>query len=303
MGMCSIRRLVSRISSIGATHFAGLSEDLEIDGSVGVEATLAGWPPRIEDLDVSSPGATVRNGSSKLAPILIGPVQASWRRSSLVLAPVAVRLSSVESVQARRGVQSEVVPEGVFHIEGALGPVRPGEALRDWPYRLTISGQTARLQDLQALAAALGWQFGSNWDVEGPASLQIVSTGLLPPGTSLIHGQLAVHDLRMTNSAINEPILISAATVEFLPGERRIEIGGAQALGAQWRGDLEWQAASGAWTFDLSTDRLELEAIGRSLAKAGRVCSIASCRLPDRRGLPPKRKPPLPGSVRKAACI
>ncbi len=251
----------------GHAFLPGVSENLQIDGSVGFEATLAGWPPRIADLDVSSPGATVRNGSSKLAPILIGPVQASWRRSSLVLAPVGVRLSSIELVQARRGVQSEVVPEGAFRIEGALGPVHPGDALHDWPYRLAISGQTSRLQDLQASAGALGWKIGHNWDVEGPASMQIVSTGFLSLGTSLIHGQLAVHDLRMTNSAINEPILVSEATLDFLPGKRRIEIGGAEALGAQWRGDLEWQAPSGAWTFDLSTDWLELEALGRSLAQ------------------------------------
>jgi hypothetical protein len=251
----------------GRAFLPGVSENLEINGSVGLQATLAGWPPRIADLDVSSTGATVRDAGSKLAPILIGPVQAFWRRRSLVLAPVAVRLSSIELVQARRGVQPEVVPEGAFRIEGALGPVHPGDALRDWPYRLAISGQTSRLQDLQASAAALGWKVGHSWDVEGPANVQIVSTGSLSPGTSLIHGQLAVHDLRLTSSAINEPILVSAATLKFLPGQRRIEIGGAQALGAQWRGDLEWQAASGAWTFDLSTDWLELEALGRSLAQ------------------------------------
>jgi hypothetical protein len=251
----------------GRAFLPGISEDLGIDGSVGLEATLAGWPPRIEDLGISSPGATVRNGNSRLAPILIGPVQAFWRRSSLILTPVAVRLSSIESVRARRGVESEVVPQGAFHIEGALGPVHPCDTLRDWPYRLAISGQTLRLQDLQAAVGALGWKFGHNWDAEGPASLQIVSTGLLSPGTSLIHGHLDVHDLRLTNSAINEPILVSTATLEFLPGQRLIKIGGAQALGAQWRGDLEWQAASGAWTFDLSTDLLELEALGRGFAQ------------------------------------
>lgn len=246
--------------------FPGRPEDLDIAGSLGLEAKFAGWPPRIEDLDLEGAGATVRS-DGKLAPIRIGPLQAFWSRSSLVLAPVAVRLSSPASVRASRGVQPEALPEGFFHIDGALGPVRASDSLRDWPYRVTISGQTARLQDLRAAVAAFGWQFGSNWMIEGPASLQLVCTGALRPGTSLIHGQLDVHNLRLTSSAINEPILVSAASIEFSPGERRVAIGGAQVLGARWKGRLQRQTANADWSFDLSADRLDLEEIARGLGQ------------------------------------
>ncbi len=246
----------------------GRADNIDIAGSLGLEAKFAGWPLRIEDLSLEGTGATVRSENARLTPIRIGPVQAFWSRSSLVLAPVAVRLSSPPPSREPRGVQSEALPEGLFHIYGALGPIRAGDALRDWPYRLTISGQTGRLQDLRAVLAALGWQFGSNWNIEGPASLQLVCSGALRPGASLAHGRVDLRDLRLTSSAITQPIRVSAASIEFSPGERRVEIGGAQAAGARWKGSLERKAAGADWAFNLSADRLNLEDIGRELGQS-----------------------------------
>src|SRR4029077_9523773 len=102
---------------------------------------------------------------------------------------------------------------------------------------------------------------------EGPASVQLACTGALRPGTSLVHGQVDLRNLRVTSSSISEPILVSAASVEFSQGERRVEIGGAQALGARWKGRLQRQAANADWTFDLGADRLDLEEVGRVLGQ------------------------------------
>jgi AsmA-like protein len=237
------------------------AEDLDIAGSFGLEAKFAGWPLRVEDLSVNSDGALVRSNSGKLSPIRVGPVQGLWRNSSLVLDPVSIRLFSTAPNRNQRGVRTEAVPEGVFHIDGALGPIRAGNAWGDWPYKLAISGQTARLQDLRTVAAALGRQFSSNWSVEGAASLQLLCTGALRPGTSLVHGQLDLRNLRLTTTAMNEPILISAAVVEFSPGERTVEIGDAQALGGRWKGSARRKTANADWTFDLSADRLDFDAL------------------------------------------
>jgi AsmA-like protein len=250
----------------------GRSEDLDIDGSASVEAKLAGWPLRIEDLSIASGGASVRPFSkladSKLAAIRVGPMQAFWSRSSLVLAPVAVRLLPSAPNRAQRGIRSETVSEGLFHLDGALGPVHVGDAFREWSYKLAIEGQTARLQDLRAALAAFRWQFSPKWEIEGPASLQFVSTGALHHGASFVHGRIDLHDVRLTNSALNEPILVSAASVEFGPGRRKVQLGGAQALGAEWKGSLERKTASADWTFDLSAGRLELEKLGRELGQS-----------------------------------
>lgn len=250
------------------THafFAGRAEDLNIDGSAAVQAKLAGWPLRIEDLSIRSDGASMRT-YGKPAAIRVGPMQASWSRSSLILAPIAVRLLSSAPIRSQRGSRSEMVSEGLFHLDGAVGPVHVGDAFREWPYKLSIEGQTVRLQDLRAAVAALGWQFSPNWEIEGPASLQFVSTGVLHRGASLLYGRIDLQDVRVMNSALDEPILVSAASVEFAPGRRKVELDGSQALGAQWRGSLEKKAANADWTFDLSAGRLELEKLGRELGQ------------------------------------
>lgn len=245
--------------------FPSRAEDLGMTGSASLEGEFSGWPLRIEDLSVSSDGVFVR--SNNLPPIRVGPVNASWSHSSLVLAPVAVRVLSPALSRAPRGAQSDAVAAALFHIDGVLGPVHAGDSLKEWPYRATISGQTARLQDLRAVLAALGRQFAPTWNAEGPASLLLVVAGALRPHSALVHGQLEVHNLRLTNSAVGEPILVSAASLKFSPRDRRVEIDGLQALDGRWKGSLQRKSESENWTFDLSADRLDLEELGRGLAQ------------------------------------
>ena len=249
----------------GRAFFPSRAEDLGMSGSASLEGEFSGWPLRIEDLSVSSEGAFVRSNS--LPPIRVGPVNASWSHSSLVLAPVAVRVLSPALSRAPRGAQSDAVAAALFHIDGVLGPVHAGDSLKEWPYRATISGQTARLQDLRAVLAALGRQFAPSWSVEGPASLLLVVAGALRPHTARVHGELDVHNLRLTNSAMDEPILVSSASIEFSQRERRVEIGGLQALDGHWKGSLQRKSENEKWTFDLSADRLDLEQLGRGLGQ------------------------------------
>jgi AsmA-like C-terminal region/AsmA family len=267
-----VRLLGSRIGFpdlINWSHafFAGEPEDLDVAGRASVNAEFAGWPLHIESFSLDSEGASIRSNVAALPPVRIGSVQVALTHSSLVLAPVAVHLSS-PSARPPRGVRAEAVPEGLFHIEGAVGPIRAGDSLRDWPYKVTVSGQTPRLQDLRTVLAALGWQLGTNWSVEGPASLQLVCTGALRRAGSAIRGQLDLRNLRLANSAINTSILVSSASVDFAPGERRILIGGAKALGGLWKGSLERGAPNADWKFDLSADRVDIEQLGRALGQS-----------------------------------
>jgi len=255
----------------GHAFSSGLAGDLSIDGTAGVEGKMAGWPLHVQDLKVKTSVAAVRSDGGKAGPLLIGPVQAAWSSSSLgssslVLAPLSVRLFSAEPSRGRGRLPSEAVPEGVFHIEGALGPLQAGEGFREWPYQLTIAGQTKRFQDLRTALAAAGWRYGAEWNVEGPASLQFTATGALRRGATVFRGSLGFRDLSLSNEAVNFPIFISAANVEFSRGERRIEIAGARALGAEWKGTLEKKADAG-WSFDLSADRLKREDIARDLGQ------------------------------------
>ena len=247
--------------------FPSRAGELDLAGSLGMEARFAGWPLRIEDVSVEGSGATVRT-EGELPPMRIGALRASWKRSSLVLAPVAVRLAPPALNRAPRGAKAEALPEEVFHIDGSLGPIGAGDPMRDWPYMLTISGQTPRLQDLRAAVAALGWQFAPNWTIAGPASLQLVCTGALRRGAALVRGRLDFRNVRLATSAINEPILVSAASVQFSPGERQVTIGDAQALSGHWKGAVQRSAPNADWTFDLSAERLDFEQLGQALGQS-----------------------------------
>jgi uncharacterized protein involved in outer membrane biogenesis len=247
--------------------FPGRGENLEISGSSGLEGTFSGWPLRVDHFGAISDGASIQSDNGGLARIRIGPVEALWSHSSLVVAPVTVHVSSPASRRTSRGLQSQAVSAGLFHIDAVLGPIHAGVALRDWPYRMAISGQTQRLQDLRAVIAAVGWQFGTNWNIEGPASLQLMCSGALRRGSSFIHGQLDLRNVRLTSSSVTEPILVSAASVGFSPGERRVKIGGVEALGALWNGAFQQTIPNAAWTFDLSASRLDLNELGQALAQ------------------------------------
>ena len=160
-----------------------IADDLAIDGSIGVEATLADWPPRIEHLELASEGATLRTQGSP-APLHIGRIVAGLQRSELVLAPVSITLpglpalSIASSRAANRAANRApnpasnrtttsaalapspvaavpaVLPAGNFLIDGALGPFRPGVKPRDWGYRIAVNGETQRTEDLAAVALA-----------------------------------------------------------------------------------------------------------------------------------------------------
>ena len=257
----------SDVIAWGHAFSSVLAEDVSIDGTAGVEGKLAGWPLHVQDFKVKTSVAAVRSDGSKLGPLLIGPVQGVWSGSSLVLAPVSVRLFSAEPNRGRGRLPSEAVPAGVFHIEGTLGPLHAGEGFREWPYQLTIAGQTKRSQDLRTALAAAGWRYGSDWNEEGPVSLQFMANGALRSGATVFRGSLDFRDLRLSNESVNLPIFITVANVEFSRGERRMEIAGARALGAEWKGTLEKKGAESGWIFDLSVDRLDREDIARDLSQ------------------------------------
>ncbi len=263
-----IRVLGSRINFTDVLNWArgfvpGRAGDVELIGNFGLQGRFAGWPLRIQDLRLESAGATVR-ADGKFDPVRVGPLRAAWSHSSLVLAPLTVSLSTAPP--NRRPAKTQVV-ESLFHIDGIVGPVPSDAVFRDSPYKFVISGQTSRLQHLRTALAAFGWSFAPSWTAEGATSLQVVYAGALRPGTSSIRGQLQFHDLRITGAPINEPIAVSDAIVEFSPGQRRVQITGAHALGADWDGVAERKAANADWTFDLSADRLDLSELSQDIAQ------------------------------------
>ncbi len=243
---------------------------LAMEGTFALEATLAGWPLRIEEVALDSPGAVVR-ATTLAAPIHLGRIQTRFERGSLRLQPVEVLLPSAPATAESRSVgETPAPPSGVLRLEGLLGPFRPGDPPSEWNYRLTLSGETARAQDLVAVAAAFGGPASAEWMVEGPAALQLAWTGTLRRGTSRLHGTLQLDGLQLSSVLMNQPLLVTSASVDLRPDVTRVRLDSAEALGAHWKGSLEWRAEKEAWDFDLSADRLDAAELNRWLGPRAR---------------------------------
>jgi len=249
----------------------GVADDLSVDGEVVFNAALAGWPPRIMQADASSAGAAVRTAAMP-GPMRIGMVKASLQNGSLVFGPASVSLPGVSGVNSRGAARTAEEPatQGALQIEGALGPFRPADRPSDWHYRVAVSGETQRVQDLIALAGAFGRPRSSEWSAQGPVAIKLAWTGALKHGTSLTSGTLDLHDLQLTSVVLNQPLVVGAASVALKGEEWQVRLGAAQALGSHWSGSLHRRSKVGGWDFDLSADRLDPMELDRWLGPRAR---------------------------------
>ena len=200
------------------------------------------------------------------------------KRGRVVLDPVPLTFPGVptnaQAGPARGRVQAAALPQppaGTLFIGGEIGPFRSGAWPRDWLYRLTLSGETSRAQDVTAAAAAFGWPTRTDWTFAGAAQLQLAWRGALGAKTSPPLGKLDLSDLqsyppRLLGSART----ISAASVELGPDERSVKLTEALAFGAHWSGTLQRHAVDHNWTFDLTADRLDADDLDRWLGPRAR---------------------------------
>lgn len=242
------------------------AENLTAQGTIGVNAKVAGWPPRLEEIALESSGATLR-ADTLSAAIRFGPMKAELKHEMLVISPVDVRLPGAVAQRGQRNSgEPEGPPSGSLRVEGTLGPVRPNVAAGDWTYHLAVSGETSRAQDLVAIGEALGRPANTEWSVEGAAAVHLTWSGAIRQGMSAPLGTIKLDGLQVSSVLMNEPVIVESAGIELRPGARRVQLDDARAFGAVWKGSLDRRAGDPNWTFDLSANRLEAAMFGEWLA-------------------------------------
>ena len=208
----------------------------------------------------------------------IGEVEGEFTKwDTLVFGPASVSLPGADYKGAARNAQEPASP-GALQIAGSLGPVRPGNRPRDWQYRLAVSGETQRVQDLIALAGAFGRPANAEWSVQGPVALARLERCAAPRNLGN-QRNAGLARLPVPSVVLNQPLLVGAATVTIKGASARFvsarcrrsaRIGPARCIGAR----------RSLWDFDLSADRLDAAELDRWLGPgASRACSIASCPL------------------------
>jgi hypothetical protein len=238
---------------------AGVSDDLAVEGALEARATLSGWPLRVDDLALTSAGATIRSPVLP-GPVRLGPLSTQWADGTLKFrsTPVSLPVAAPVRSPARGNATPDSPPSSsALLVGGTVGPLAALNAVPDARYRLTVAGLAPRAQDLLAVLRAWGWSRSSSWTVAGPVSLQLAWMGSLRSGTSVANGTIQARGLQVTTALMNRPLLVTAAAMELRGGQPTIKFQSVQAVGAQWSGSLRGPAEDGGWEFDLSADRLD----------------------------------------------
>jgi len=222
-----------------------VAAEASLDGIAGVDADLAGWPPRIVRGVLATDGArfTVPGLDT---PVAIGRGVVRVERDTALLLPTNLTLPN---------------PRDLLRLDASatLG--------RDWGFSLNLNGQTSRIEDLQTVAGALGWPRSQAWSVQGPAGLRLRWHGRLFPFSTQPEGTLDFRGVRLQPPFLTEPVVL-AAQWEFHGQEQRIALNPAMAFGARWTGTLTSRGPGLPWEFALSADQLDVAAVNRAVRRS-----------------------------------
>ncbi len=250
----------------------GVAEDLTLEGYAAAELVLGGWRPRLEQGALASDGARLRVAGLR-EPVQLGHLSARVTRGRLEFEPLTIglpagasQMSETPAPQLRPG---QAQPGNWLRVGGVIGPARgsPGALPPEWNFEISLVGRTDRVEELLAVAAALGHPLNRGWTAEGPAGLQVSWQGAVRPFTAQPQGSIELRGLRLQALYLNQPILLGNARIDLRAGQRRLRLSAAQGFGAHWKGWLVKNSldAAAGWDFELSADRLDAAELDRWL--------------------------------------
>ena len=233
---------------------SGISDEIVLRGSAGVEMSLAGWPPHIDQAGVTTDSAELSAASLRV-PAHLGPVEVHYVKNALSFSSPAI-------VSFGDGT-SELYIDGAdtWGTASKRKPQTPSS-------RFHVTGNVAQVRDLVATAGLLGWNLSRGWDVagqircdllwqRGTSAWQSKPTGFIEWGIR----DSATRDARMPDSTLsapflNQPVAQIAARVDFKPDATHIALTSTQAFGAHWTGTVDRPGPAAEWQFALSADHL-----------------------------------------------
>jgi uncharacterized protein involved in outer membrane biogenesis len=230
---------------------ADVSPGLRIEGGMGLDAQLSGWPPRVERASLASDGARIR------LPALAAPVFVSravltgqggrWQLSPLTLTLPGEAARGPASPDPRRG-QVAVIASAAFGSKAE--------------FQVRVSGATRSVEDFTGACAHFGFPLAAGWTMEGSARWQVNWQGTLWPASARLAGSARLTNLRLRPAFLNHPVLLRQAKIEWRESDQnatstRITLEAAEAFGAKWTGFFA-RAPNASWQFALTADRLSL---------------------------------------------
>lgn len=213
----------------------GVAGGVAVDGYLGVDVEVARWPLRIER------GALATDGARVAVPGVKKGFELS--RAALRMTPKGTELSPL--------TLSLGDATGNFRLS-ASSLTGPGSHVQ-----AVLTGETDRVEELFAAAAALGLTRAQGWRAEGAVRARLRWQGTAAPLHLAPSGTLDFEDVNFRAGALALPVHVARAHLEMNAAEHRVRISSAEFLGAQWNGALSAKTFAGPWSFSLAADHLD----------------------------------------------
>lgn len=234
--------LADALSWYRAFH-RNVADELEVRGSAALDLNLAGWPPRIQNGQITSAGAEADGGST--------PVQMRMERAALSFLPNSVGLQpTIFAIGAGNGA---------FRFQAALS------RLPHWHSQWKLSGRTPEIRPLFDAAEALGFNLPPGWLLNGPVDCDVQWTGNFWPAPSSRTGTIMLNGLKIHAPFLNRDITHVKAAIALSPQDDTVQLSSADAFGAAWHGTLQRNGPAGQWGFTLSANQLNAAEMDRWL--------------------------------------
>jgi len=223
----------------------GVRPGSSLDGYLGADVALQGWPVRIVHAAIATSGARL-NIPGEARPIEI-------RRAVLEADANGARL--VETQLAGGAGDTGIRLDG-------RAAWTPGI-----PFELKLTGGTARLAEFSAAFAALGLSHAADpLHANGSASARLDWTGTIRPWRAATTGNVILENVGLSGGLLRSTINVGKARLDFLPGRRRLQFTAVKAFEATWAGTLGAATLAGPWDFSLTADRLNPAQVIRGFA-------------------------------------
>lgn len=236
----------------------GVARNLRVEGTLGVDASVEGWPLELTRGALAGAGGFLTDPSLP-SPLRIGPINASASRGGLDFAPTTLSFSSAVArgtpTKKNASLPTGASP-GTFVVKGTIMPASHSSFAAPPEWDFSVQGKTSRVQDWLLLSRALAQPLANGWTAAGSVSVNLRGTrrsGFLAPAWS---GMADLTNLTVSPAFLNQPLRFSKAQFEFRPSQRTMTLTSAEAFGASWEGTLARRYPAGHWTFDLTADHL-----------------------------------------------
>lgn len=251
-----------------------VAENLRMEGTLGVDVTLGGWPIELQQGAIASTGGTL-TGASLPTPLQIGVLNASVSGGGLDFAPTEVSLSAVPPDQADETAANLADSSNVFQLRGSILPASNGKDRWPMNWNLSIEGATPRAQDWLVLSQTLAQPINKGWTAAGGLAVKMRGTRRVgSPATSWL-GTVDFRELTLSPRQVNQPVRLGRARAEFTPLQLTISLADVEALGTAWQGTISRKNIDPQWTFDLVADRIDAAELDRWLGPRARPGFLA----------------------------